>query len=183
MFAYCSNNPVFFLDPDGLCRVVGPNLIKVIDCGEIDCTMSDSYVEGDYSEELAVLRGETDIYKGCKVHKNMPSDAGFSFGDIYLPQNAGDTIHDVMHLRHEYGHGLAYAVLVVIPSVTFYMIDSLVDVYIPYYSLPWEFEADRLGNVTIRTYDPAYFYSYMEYTKTVSWATGNKMNYPIGIMV
>ena len=39
MFTYCSNNPILFLDPDGLCRVVGPNLIKVIDCGEIDCKM------------------------------------------------------------------------------------------------------------------------------------------------
>ena len=53
---------------------------------------------------------------------------------------------------------------------------------IPYYSLPWEFEADRLGNVEGRKYNPAYFYSYMQYRNTVSWATGNKMNYPVGIV-
>ena len=195
MFIYCHNNPISFSDPYGLCTYtayqpwVSPNG-RYDDCGEIDCKTSAKYVEGDYSEELAVLRGETDTYKGRKVHKIMPGDAGFSFGDIFLPQNADDTIYDVMHLRHEYGHtvqfdklgGIAYAGLVVVPSVTFYMIDSLTDANIPYYSLPWEFEADRLGNVEGRKYNPAFFYSYMQYRNTVSWATGNKMNYPVGIV-
>ena len=56
-----------FVDPYGLCREVGPNLYKVIDCGEIDCKMSNNYIEGDFSAELAVLRGETDTYKGVKI--------------------------------------------------------------------------------------------------------------------
>jgi len=189
MFAYCQNNPVMFIDPDGLCRVIGPNLVKVIDCGEIDCKMSKSYVEGDFSEELAVLRGETKTYKDVKVHKIMPGNAGFSLGSIFLPRNADDTIADVMHLRHEYGHTVqldkmgvvAYVGLVVSPSVTFYAIDELTDIDISYYSLPWEFEADRLGGVTRRSYNPSYFDEYMTYRAGVSWATGNCLDFPVAV--
>lgn len=40
MFAYCNNNPVVFSDPSGLCRCVGPNDIKIADCGSFLCEMS-----------------------------------------------------------------------------------------------------------------------------------------------
>lgn len=179
------------IDPSGLCTYVGyaPWMSingQYIDCGEIDCKTSDSYVEGDYSQELAVLRGETNIYKGHKVHKILPSNAGFSFGDIFLPQNTDDTISAVMHLRHEYGHTvqldklgvMAYTGYVVLPSVTCYAIDELGIMDLSYYSLPWEFEADRLGEVSGRLYNPYYFHFYMTYTGFVSSMTDNKMNYP-----
>ena len=164
-------------------------LLTWIDCGEIDCKTSKSYVAGDYSEELAVLRGETDTYKGINVHMVMPGNAGFSYGDIYMPANASDSYADVLQLRHEYGHtvqfnnlgSVGYTIAVALPSVTCFAIDELGIVDLPYYSLPWEFEADRLGNVPSRSYNPDYFNFYMFYTRSVSRATNNKMNYSVSI--
>ena len=188
MFVYCNNNPILFLDPEGLCFEVGA-LLTWIDCGKIDCKTSKSYVEGDFSEELAVLRQETDTYKGVNVHMIMPGDAGFSFGDIYMPANASDSYADVLQLRHEYGHTIqlnnlgtvGYTVAVVLPSVTCFAIDELGIVDLSYYSLPWEFEADRFGNVPSRYYNRDYFNFYMFYTGLVSHATNNKMNYPVSV--
>jgi len=197
MFIYCHNSPIFFSDPYGLCTYtayqpwISPNG-RYDDCGEIDCMTSSSYVKGDYSKELAVLRGETDTYKGVKVHKIMPGDAGFSYGDIYMPKNASDSFADVLQLRHEYGHTvqlnklgtLGYTLAVVLPSVTCFAIDELGIMDLSYYSLPWEFEADRLGEISVgRKYNRDYFNFYIIYTGVVSYLTGNKMNYPSGIYV
>ena len=71
-----------------------------------------------------------------------------------------------------------YTILVVAPSVLFYAMDELTSVDIPYFSLPWEFEADAFGEVAGRQYDSSYSYLYMWYTDFVSQITGNKMNYP-----
>ena len=43
MFAYCNNSPIVFSDPSGHCRCVGPNDIKIVDCGSFACKMSTSY--------------------------------------------------------------------------------------------------------------------------------------------
>lgn len=153
MFTYCSNNPILFLDPDGLCRVVGPNLIKVIYCGEIDCKMSNNYVEGDYSKELAVLRGETNMYYGTPVVRTPVANVGFSFDVIYLGKIENIDIHAVYWLRHEYGHiqqqkqlgRLGYTVFVVVPSVTAFWKKDL-NMY--YYDFPTEYIADQLSGVT-----------------------------------
>ena len=39
MLAYCQNNPITFIDPDGLCRVVGA-LLTWVDCGKWSCPTS-----------------------------------------------------------------------------------------------------------------------------------------------
>ena len=44
MFAYCQNNPVVYIDPDGLCREVGA-LLTWIDCRKPDCPTSKYYVK------------------------------------------------------------------------------------------------------------------------------------------
>ena len=76
---------------------------------------------------------------------------------------------------------IAYMGFVVAPSVTFYAIDELAGINISYYSLPWEFEADRLGGVTRRSYNPSYFDEYMTYRAAVSLATGNCLDYPVAV--
>ena len=43
MFAYCNSNPIVYSDPSGFCRCVGPNDIKIIDCGSFACKLSTSY--------------------------------------------------------------------------------------------------------------------------------------------
>ena len=42
MFSYCLNNPVLFLDPNGLCREVGA-LLTWVDCKSVFCPTSTAY--------------------------------------------------------------------------------------------------------------------------------------------
>ena len=156
MFAYCQNSPVLFLDSNGLCREVGPNLIKVLDCGEIDCKMSDSYVEGDFSKELAVLRRETNMYYDTPVVRTPVTDVGFSFDVIYLGKTDNIDIDAVYWLRHEYGHiqqqqqlgRLGYTVFIVVPSVVAFWKNQIGNLGIDYYDFPTEYIADQLAGVT-----------------------------------
>ena len=59
MFAYCTNNPIAYIDPDGLCRETGykPWLsvtLSRIDCKRSDCPTSSCYVPDsvDITDEL-----------------------------------------------------------------------------------------------------------------------------------
>ena len=188
MYAYCMNNPVVLVDPAGTCSYIS-SLGGWVDCNEIDCPESKKYVAGDYSEELAVLRGETDRYKGVQVHKILPNDnSGFSFGDIYIGTNAGDTWADVNLLRHEFGHTVqfdnlgmvGYGMPVLVPSVSCYAIDQMGLLTAHYYSLPWEFEADTYGNVVRNGgYDYRFAFFYMDYKAFTAYVTGDVENYPV----
>ena len=107
MFAYCGNNPVGFCDPDGFCREVGPNLLKVIDCAQPDCPMSKFYVDNknirkavqvanavmeNLELECAVglgLYGGTSILDGVDVSAGLRYDLiciGYANGDFYHQQ-------------------------------------------------------------------------------------------------
>ena len=185
MFAYCLNNPISMIDPTGSCGYIY-SIYFWSDCGEIDCPQSKNYVDCDFTEELAVLRGETDTYKGVTVHRDAASGTGFSYGSIHIDPESGDSWSDIMLLRHEYGHTVqleelgyaGYTALVVIPSVGGFLADSIgildaLDTY--YYSLPWERQADTYGGV-IRNYptDIRMGYAYMEYEFFVARVTGDE---------
>ena len=107
MLAYCQNNPVVCIDPDGLCREVGPNLIKVLDCAQPDCKLSKYYVENEKIRkavqvanavmenlelECAVglgLYGGTSIMDGVDVSGGLRYDLiciGYADGDFYHQQ-------------------------------------------------------------------------------------------------
>ena len=154
MFAYCLNNPICVIDPTGTCGYVF-SIYFWSDCGEIDCPHSRAYKEGDFSEELAVLRGKTDTYKGHKVYKVLGDDEGLSFGNIYLGKNTLDTWGDVLLLRHEYGHTIQLEKLGVEGYVPFVAIPSVIGIikrkmnlitWDEYYMLPQELQANVYGN-------------------------------------
>ena len=150
MFAYCGNNPINRVDYAGE-RYVEYNG-ELIGSGKIDLALV-------YPEELAVLNTT-----GFSLYNNIPvlklpfgENVGFSAGMIILGAGLNADENGISTLRHEYGHVVhlsqigweSYITWVLIPSVTNYWRGVL---YVDYYSQPWEYIADKLGNVN-RTYN------------------------------
>ena len=82
MFAYCQNNPVAYIDPNGLCREVGA-LLTWIDCGSKHCPTSSKYVRGTLtigiSSSVTVGVGASDsTVVSFDRHKNIEVQRGKS---------------------------------------------------------------------------------------------------------
>ena len=148
MFAYCLNCPILFGDAKGTKAVINWRGLWRDNESELD----------EYAEERAVFKELKNngyaIYKGVPVVRvDAAGDSAFTFGIIFM----GSKSENPTHLRHEYGHAvhfqqigpLPYIITVAIPSVTCYWINQLAPGTFNYYSLPWEYIADRLGDVPL----------------------------------
>ena len=159
MFAYCNNNPVTYADPEGKLpsSIINPSAMA-LDSGSSLHPISDQERLQDQAKKLtnsseeAVLAAEHyAFYKGALILK-ISGDDGFSYGIIFLGNNA----NDINLLKHEYGHFLHlcqigfvnYTAKVLFPSLCDYWSDVP---YSKYYSEPQEYIADVLGK-TNRTY-------------------------------
>ena len=157
MFAYCLNCPILFGDAKGTKAVINWRGLWRDNESELD----------EYAEEKAVFLELKEngyaMYKGVPVVRvDAAGDSAFTFGIIFM---GGDS-KSPFHLRHEYGHAvhfqqigpLPYTITVAIPSVTCYWINQVAPGTFNYYSLPWEYTADRLGDVPYdapgRNYSP-----------------------------
>ena len=67
MFVYCSNNPALFKDPNGFCRRVGPNDIKVLDCGLSTCRSSNNYKSYTVSVGISTSAGVGPLTIGGQI--------------------------------------------------------------------------------------------------------------------
>lgn len=67
MFAYCSNNPVLFQDANGYCRRVGPNDIKILDCGLSSCRSSNNFASYTVSVGVSVAVGVGPLTLGGQI--------------------------------------------------------------------------------------------------------------------
>lgn len=153
MFAYCLNNPVMLVDPTGHCSYLGSINSPKLDCGKMSCVESKNY-NPDW-EEIAVLNGESNTYKGVYIIRAPINKRGFSYGFILLGNNIKANQEGINTLKHEYGHYLQlqelgfvkYNIFIVQPSVMGATMDYFgwLDCY--YYDLPWEFVADVYGGV------------------------------------
>ena len=166
MFAYCNNDPISFADlsgnmrtscvmmSDSMCRSYPPEYVAYIKrqkkLKEIKRAIV-NYVTND--DEQAVLDAESiAFYKGVPVVKSsIVEGTAFSCGVIIM----GSDVASEELVRHEYGHTqqlkelgiLTYISTVVVPSVTGFMVDVIADMSESmYYSLPWERQADIMGN-------------------------------------
>ena len=74
MFACCQNNPVVYIDPDGLCREVGA-LLTWIDCKKSSCPTSRYYVKNE------ALRKACDTFHA--LCSNIELSAGVGQGLYY----------------------------------------------------------------------------------------------------
>ena len=171
MFAYCGNSPIGRIDIGGcwwlsdawewicattesacdtVCEVasdVRDATICVWNWSTQAATSLREYVTNE--DEKVVLDADYfAFYKGVPVTKLPIGDNAFSFGAIFM----GDEVDDVDSVRHEYGHSVhfsqigakKYLLFVAIPSLFGYWTDVA---YSDYYSQPWEYTADMLGNV------------------------------------
>ena len=167
MFVYCGNNAIINTDfsgdkyyhalalTDGGISSAIPSSTGVDSSGSFSAGSSGSLgkkikkrITND--NEAEVLDNDLiDFYKGVPVIKvPFMEDNAFSFGVILM----GTGVSDESTVRHEYGHCVHlsqigvrnYASKVAIPSVVSFWSGTTYD---SYYSQPWEYIADELGNV------------------------------------
>ena len=142
LYAYCSNDPVNYVDPSGRWSE-NKGLLNNDIVDHIRNTVQNE------SEEAVLKSQFISFYKG-KLVLRMGDDFGLSYGIIILGK--GDRVTDEV-LKHEYGHALQfdkmglirYTTDVALPSLTAWLIDRYGELPFDYYSSPWEKEANELG--------------------------------------
>ena len=161
MFAYCLNNPVNLVD---FCGYAAAGAFRINRRSEksspdffnkLSYTVEDKLVEIIYNDDESVVLKSNDFsfYKGVPVVRFPKGDLNsFSIGGvIYLEEEVSENT-----LRHEYGHSLQekemgtglYIVAVAMPSITYNIMSRNNDtLYMNYYNMPWEYDADRRGRV------------------------------------
>ena len=174
MFAYCLNSPTIGADPCGTCL---HRLDFWNDCekcgGETFGEKWNDFTEwcSNKYESIKAYVTNTDpavaldggfiaFYKGAVVI-NLPFEwTAFSFGVIVLGSQYESNPFGENTLNHEYGHFLqlkkygifSYTFTIAIPSVVCNLLDRADMLPWTYYSSPWEYEADMLGEVSRSDY-------------------------------
>ena len=160
MYAYCGNNPVINSDVSGnMCVSDGDgNLTEGRKQALLAGYLREYQIQRDWKNfdihnsdpEKVVQSYYFSAYKGI-VYIKVPGYFGLSFGVVFI----GDEV-DAEIVKHEYGHtrqlfqmgAFSYLVNVAIPSVVGYVLkaNDVINETI-YYSLPWEYQANILGQV------------------------------------
>ena len=173
LYAYCNDNPVSNIDPNGH-SVLGV-LALVLLSGVIihAATLVTSYAIAavasiwdldiredmenihwnpfNTSADVAASAEHISFYKGSTVIKQDLFGTSAFLGTIW--SNTGDSGEDI---QHEWGHNMQELILgealyitnVAIPSVVYYLYDLYTGgAPYDYYSMPWERVADWLGGV------------------------------------
>ncbi|MDD2267980.1 MAG: RHS repeat-associated core domain-containing protein [Eubacteriales bacterium] len=171
LYAYCSNNPVRYIDPNGDIPVA-LIIVGILVSGLVVQTASSILLYGGYaisslwdadvrndmksikwnpfnSDEAKVLRSKkVSFYKGIPVFRTNLKRSG-SFLAIWLNQNSSVNADTV---RHEFGHSIQQLIM----NPVFYGISIAIPSYFAwgpwsYYNKPWEVTADILGGVKSRS--------------------------------
>ncbi len=178
LYAYCGNNPVMNVDPDGhFFGLIVQFLVSAASyVGLAVASLFDSDIKADMesinwnpfnTDEQTVLNSsKVSFYKGAPVFRTNMSRSG-SFYAIFLDNTSNEN-----DLRHERGHGwqamgegpLIYGITVGIsspPSLGPWYQNGNGD----YYAAPWETFADMLGGVNNRAHSNeeklrAYLYTF-----------------------
>ena len=172
MFAYCNNNPVTAIDPDG-------HAIMYISFRD-DPTLNMYFGGGNGGGGGYAFAGFSSAKDGIKKFEDFVTneseaktlqylkkygaafykdvlviktnfDASFSFGFIGMSEQQLNS----NTLNHEYGHAvqmdnkglIGFTEEVAIPSVTINILQRKGKLKYDYYGAPWEAEADALGGV------------------------------------
>ena len=160
LYAYCLNNPVRYVDPNG-CTIVLQFLVSLLSyIGIAIMSIWDESVRNDMSaigwnpfnsNESAILNSnKVSFYKGVPVFRTEMDRSG-SFGIILLDRNS-----QIDDIKHEWGHNVQLAIL---GLVNYGLMIGLPSCFEwsnrPYYSRPWEVTADIFGGVARRTHSQA----------------------------
>ncbi|MCR3905882.1 MAG: RHS repeat-associated core domain-containing protein [Tenericutes bacterium] len=150
LYAYCVNNPVMMVDPNGNFAVITPKIMKFT--SKIYRTIITAYIKIEAfinnEDEKTVLDSKYfSFYKGSLVIRHsLPVSSCALFGLVILNKNETRT----STVKHEWGHTQQYKMMgtvnyifyIAIPSVRGYLSDEP-----RYYAQPWEHSADILGEV------------------------------------
>ena len=175
LYAYCGNNPVMNVDPNGTAflwlavlalllftpigGIAAQTVVSTLSyVGMAVASIWDKEIRADMnaigwnpfnSDEIATLNStKVSFYKGVPVFRTASEGRSGSFGAIFLTKGS-----DIDTLRHERGHnwqlmmmGIAnYAFMIFLPSWQEWSSRL-------YYERPWEITADILGGVTGRAH-------------------------------
>ena len=158
MFAYCNNNPVVYFDPSGKALDVTMYHIREVGGGSASNDFKKptqwKCLLGNESETAVLNAEQFAFYKGALVirHSNDFLTSWSLFGVVFLNTN----VKSSETLKHEYGHYLQekqygtvkYISAIFIPSATYNGLSRLFpDLNYNYYNMPWEYDADKRGNV------------------------------------
>ena len=175
LFAYCSNNPVMYVDPSGhswekferfvmqIAKAIKPcqktilKSLAVLKCLNEDFSNFNIYnsdIEKVYQSHFF------SAYNGSLVirHSFKYLSSGALFNVIIL-EHGFDQDEASLTIRHEYGHILQereygtirYMLFIFLPSATYNVISRNNDILDNnYYNMPWEYDADLRGGVTNR---------------------------------
>ena len=180
LYAYCGNNPVMRVDPDGTAflwlavlalllftpigGIAAQTVVSTLSyIGMAVASIWDKEIRADMnaigwnpfnSDEIATLNSsKVSFYKGVPVFRTASGGRSGSFGAIFLKKGS-----KIDTLRHERGHNWqlmmmgigTYMITVGIPSPL--MLGPWAGAG-DYYGAPWETLADILGGVKSRTYN------------------------------
>jgi hypothetical protein len=183
MFSYCINNPVILADSSGYAAMVC--ITDKVDelyvpwknagggGGRAYNQPSSLNVDtSNTSAEESVLNAKfAAFYNGILFVKIPAENCGLSFGVVFLAGTFTNREFGIQTVQHEFGHTVQlreygfypYLFGVGIPSFINAQKQKAGKLQVPYYSQPWEFEADLYGNVTGRTYEPWAVDAYLTY--------------------
>ena len=156
MYVYCGNNPISNLDSDGYRYVAAHRLEdETSEERSISC-QHQNRISRPSPEESALMRLEN---SGVTTYNNVPvirvpikGNVGFSAGVIFLGEGVKNNPDGIETLMHEYGHAVHLSQIGWESYYSFVLCPSLINYwkgveYSDYYSQPWEYIADVLGNV------------------------------------
>ena len=158
MYAYCLNNPIANTDVSG--NICSASFSFWKSCADVSGETTPASVDSTELEISnntiadALKANRFSIYRGVPVVKLPIGKNAFSFGIIFL----GNEVSDMETLQHEYGHSVNFALIGMPKYIVKVFVPSLVGFwsgvdYAKYYSLPWEYVADVLGNVNRSGYE------------------------------
>ena len=181
MFAYCLNNPINFHDQSGGLPVENdeyganpmiyksnnfvyaiPDLIQ----GEIERKQRERRAKNPFNTDIqAVLEAEHfAFYKGTLYVVVPIGQEAFSFGVVFMGDQVNNRSDAIATVQHEHGHSVHFSQIGPINYLNYVAIPSLLGYWtnVPteeYYSQPYEYVADRFGNVQRTNNGMPYQYS------------------------
>ena len=188
MYAYCSNNPVIYVDYTGNYSVTcfGPNskdehlMPGTISIGWGGICSGGAYCASAYNvynnviedvanfdihnkDERFVLHSNYfSIYKGVPVIRIRGERSG-SFGIIFLTYETNNRTNPEDVVRHEWGHTRQLAFLGIKAYTFGIAIPSIFNSGLDYYKKPFELSADVFGDVQSRSHTREDIEKSMEY--------------------
>ncbi len=170
LYAYCGNNPVKNIDPNGTSFAIQIVFSALMYLGFAISAIFDADIRNDMaqigwnpfnSDESAVLNSsKVSFYKGVPVFRTDFDRSGSFYGIFlrrgYTNSNGFHKENDPNTVRHEWGHHvqlwsignpLNYLLMIALPS--WKELSNR-----PYYQRPWEATADAFGGVSGRTKNP-----------------------------